>query len=144
MFEDAPEERLHALVFDANVPVLLEIGATWCGPCKQLQPVLEQAAIRSGGALRLVTLDGDKRRQLVGALKVKGYPTVFAVRDGRLVDRFVGVPATEDLQAFVTRALVGTPRPPPPEDDGFDGGRTTSRRSRCARRGRRATTSSRR
>lgn len=97
--------------------MLLDVGAEWCGPCKQLKPVLEAAATRSGGALRLVCIDGDKRRQLCGALKIKGYPTVFAVRAGRLVDRFVGVPGQEALTAFVTRALVGTPRPTPSDDE---------------------------
>lgn len=92
MFEDVPEDKLQELVFDSPVPVILDVAASWCQPCKYLKPILEEAVMRGGGAMRLVTIDADKRRQLVNALKVEGFPTVFAVREGRIVDKFTGVP----------------------------------------------------
>ena len=67
MFEDVPEDKLQELVFDSPVPVILDVAASWCQPCKYLKPILEEAVMRGGGAMRLVTIDADKRRQLAGA-----------------------------------------------------------------------------
>ena len=75
------------VVLESKVPVLLDIYADWCGPCKQLGPILEEAAIKSGGMFRLAKLNSDKEGSLSEALGVTGLPTVFAIVNGKFTDR---------------------------------------------------------
>jgi thioredoxin-like negative regulator of GroEL len=58
------------VVFESPVPVLLDVHAEWCGPCKQLGPMLEDAAVRSGGLFRVAKLDSDKNKNVAEALQV--------------------------------------------------------------------------
>jgi thiol-disulfide isomerase/thioredoxin len=73
---------LQKLVIESPVPVLLDVYADWCGPCKQLTPLLEQICINAGGMLRLVKINTDQQRQISSALEVTSLPTVFGIRDG--------------------------------------------------------------
>lgn len=59
------------LVIESPVPVLLDVYADWCGPCKQLTPALEEMAVRSGGMFRLAKLNSDKNRGVVEMLQVR-------------------------------------------------------------------------
>lgn len=75
------------VVLESPVPVLLDIYADWCGPCKQLGPMLEDIAVKANGMFRLVKVNSDRERQLVDSLNIKGLPTVFAVSQGKIIDR---------------------------------------------------------
>ena len=77
-------------VLESDTPVLLDVYADWCGPCKQLTPVLEKVAIASKGQFRLAKLNSDENQELVGILNVTGLPTCFAVNEGTLTDKFMG------------------------------------------------------
>lgn len=79
---------LQKLVIESPVPVLLDVYADWCGPCKQLTPALEQICINAGGMLRLVKINTDQQRQISGALEVTSLPTVFGIRDGKILNMF--------------------------------------------------------
>eukprot|EP01041_Mallomonas_annulata_P002820 gene2820-5543_t len=98
---------LQKIVFESPVPVLIDVYADWCGPCKQLGPILENAAIKSGGMFRLVKINSDKERLLAETLCVSGLPTVFSLTKGKLTDRFVGMLPQDDLQSFLIRAITG-------------------------------------
>jgi thiol-disulfide isomerase/thioredoxin len=75
------------LVLESPVPVLLDVYADWCGPCKQLGPILENAAIKAGGMFRLAKVNSDQERAVAEALGVTGLPTVYTVSQGKLNDR---------------------------------------------------------
>lgn len=79
--------NLQKIVLDSDVPVLLDVYADWCGPCKQLGPMLEDAAMRAGGLFRLAKVNSDKERSVVECLQISGLPTVYAVVKGKLTDR---------------------------------------------------------
>jgi len=66
-------------------PVIVQLTATWCGPCKQLGPKL-QSVVRAAGNVRLVVVDVDKCPQVAGGLRVQSVPTVLGVVGGRVVD----------------------------------------------------------
>ena len=95
------------IVLESPVPVLLDIYADWCGPCKQLGPILEEAAVKAGGMFRVVKVNSDKDRALAGILEVNSLPTVFGVSNGRLNDRFLGMLPGEQIQQFLVRLVTG-------------------------------------
>jgi len=104
IFEGTVED-LQKLVLESPVPVLLDVYADWCGPCKQLTPALEQICINAGGMLRLVKINTDQQRQISGALEVKALPTIFGVRDGKIINSFQGMPRDEQM---IRDFLIGT------------------------------------
>lgn len=75
------------LVLESPVPVVLDVYADWCGPCKQLGPLLEQMAVKAGGMFRVAKVNADNEKGLSEALGVQGLPTVFTVNKGKLDDR---------------------------------------------------------
>jgi len=94
--------------FDADVlrksletPVLVDFWAEWCGPCKQLGPVLEKLAGEYNGAFVLAKVDVDKEQELGAAFQVRSIPTVFLVKGGQLVDGFPGVLPEGQLREFL-------------------------------------------
>jgi putative thioredoxin len=91
-------------------PVIVDFWATWCGPCKQLTPVLEKAVLAAKGAVKLVKIDVDKNPGFAGQLRVQSIPTVYAFVDGRPVDAFQGALPESQVKAFIER-LVGPAGP---------------------------------
>jgi putative thioredoxin len=89
-----------------DVPVLVDFWAPWCGPCRQLTPVLEKAVRAAKGAVRLVKLNIDEHPQIPGQMGVQSIPAVFAFQDGRPVDGFMGALPESRVKAFIAR-LVG-------------------------------------
>jgi len=71
-------------------PVMVEFGAPWCGPCKMLEPVLEEMAVEYKGKVDFYTVDVDQNPDLVMAHGVMGVPTVILFRDGQAVNRMTG------------------------------------------------------
>ena len=98
---DATAANFEAEVLRKSVetPVLVDFWAEWCGPCKQLGPVLEKLAGEYNGAFVLAKVDVDKEQELGAAFQVRSIPTVFLVRGGQLVDGFPGVLPEGQLRA---------------------------------------------
>jgi putative thioredoxin len=86
-----------------TVPVIVDFWATWCGPCKQLSPILEKAVMDAKGAVRLVKIDVDKQPAYAGQLRVQSIPAVYAFVDGQPVDGFQGAQPESQIKAFIGR-----------------------------------------
>ncbi|HMK42171.1 MAG TPA: co-chaperone YbbN [Methyloceanibacter sp.] len=97
-------------VIDASreVPVLVDFWAPWCGPCRQLTPILEKAVRGAKGAVRLVKLNIDDHPQIPGQMGVQSIPAVFAFQDGRPVDGFMGALPESRVTAFIARLIGDT------------------------------------
>jgi putative thioredoxin len=126
---DVTEATFQAEVLDRSfqVPVLLDLWADWCQPCKQLSPILEKLAIEGGGSWVLAKIDTEANPRITQALQVQGIPAVFAVIGGQLVPGFQGALPEDQVREFVGAVLqaageagltgAGTP-PPVAEGDG--------------------------
>ena len=95
-----------------SVPVVVDLWATWCGPCTTLGPMLEAAIAARGGTVELAKVDVDANPAIAEAFQVQSIPAVFAVRDGNVVDGFVGAVPAAEIEAFLDRVA-----PPPSETD---------------------------
>lgn len=108
VIKDSTTATFKADVLDASksVPVIVDFWAAWCGPCKQLTPVIEKIVRSYGGKVRLVKVNVDENQAISAQLRIQSLPTVYAFRDGQPIDGFVGVQPESAIKAFVDRLVA--------------------------------------
>jgi putative thioredoxin len=90
-----------------SVPVLVDFWATWCGPCKQLTPMLEKAVRAAKGKVRLVKIDIDQNPEIAQQLRIQSVPTVYAFVGGQPVTGFAGAQPESQIKALIDRLIGG-------------------------------------
>lgn len=88
-------------IINGNQLTLVDFFATWCGPCKQMHPVLEQLKASEGENLRIIKLDVDKNEALASAYRIQSVPTLMLFRNGELLWRQSGAMSQADLKALL-------------------------------------------
>ncbi|MDE0700495.1 MAG: tetratricopeptide repeat protein [Acidimicrobiaceae bacterium] len=86
-----------------TIPVVVDLWAQWCEPCKQLTPILEKVVAETNGAVELAKVDIDASPQVAQAFKVQSIPAVYAMVDGQIVDGFMGAQPEAQVREFVQR-----------------------------------------
>ncbi|EKF40378.1 thioredoxin [Nitratireductor indicus] len=119
---DAPEPAAGELIKDTTTagfaadvieesrrqPVLVDFWAPWCGPCRQLGPIIEKVVREARGKVKLVKMNIDEHPAVAGQLGVQSIPAVFAFKDGRPVDGFMGALPESQVKAFIDKLGAGS------------------------------------
>ena len=102
---DATEQNFETDVIRASLttPVLVDFWAAWCGPCKALTPILEKVVASYAGKLKLAKVDTDAQGQLAAVFGIRSLPTVVLVKDGQMVDGFMGALPESAVREFLDR-----------------------------------------
>ena len=87
----------------ATLPVVVDLWAEWCGPCRTLGPILEKVIAETGGTVELAKVDVDANPGISAQFQVQSIPAVFAVKDGQVVDSFIGALPEAQVRQFVER-----------------------------------------
>ena len=90
------------------VPVIVDLWAPWCGPCKALSPIIERVVEATGGAVELVKVNVDENPMIAQSFQVQSIPAVFAIKDRKIVDRFIGALPEAARPRFRRPAAAGS------------------------------------
>ncbi|NLA35710.1 MAG: tetratricopeptide repeat protein [Actinobacteria bacterium] len=104
---DVTDATFQQLVLDRSmhVPVVIDLWAEWCGPCKTLGPFLEAVIAETAGRVEFAKVDVDVNPQIANAFKVQSIPAVFAMHQQQIVDQFLGAQPEATVREFVQRLL---------------------------------------
>lgn len=108
LIKDSSEATFMADVVEASqeVPVIVDFWAPWCGPCKTLGPMLEEAVTAAKGAVKMVKINVDEAQMIAGQLQIQSIPTVYAFFKGQPVDGFQGALPGSEIKAFIDRVIA--------------------------------------
>ena len=97
-------ENFEEEVLKSDVPVLVDMFATWCGPCKMMAPVVAQLAEEYKGSVKVGKLDIDQNVDIVAQYKIMSVPTFLVIKDGEVVKKLIGAVSKEELVEAIGQA----------------------------------------
>ena len=104
---DAGDDTFATIVEQSDLPVVVDLWAPWCGPCRMVSPALEQVTTELAGDIKLVKVNVDEAPKLSGRFAVQAVPTLLVMRGGQVVDRQAGAAPARVLREWVRKALAG-------------------------------------
>ena len=108
---EADDASFGAVAVEARIPVLVDLWAPWCGPCRMVSPTLERLAGDHAGQVKLVKVDVDQSPQVSQRFGVQSIPTLLVMRDGEVVARQTGAAPEQALRSWLDQALASSPDP---------------------------------
>ena len=97
-------ENFHNTI-NKNKIVVVDITALWCGPCKQLSPIIDEVAAEFGEKVLVGKLDADSNGDIIKELGVRNIPTVLVYKDGEIVDKSVGMKSKSDIMSMISKHI---------------------------------------
>jgi thioredoxin 1 len=95
-------------VLKSDQPVLVDVWAAWCGPCRALAPVVDEVATQFQGKLKVMKMDVDKNNATPSRYGIRGIPALLIFKDGKVADQIVGFVPKETIEKSITK-VIGTP-----------------------------------
>jgi thioredoxin 2 len=102
---DATDEEFHSVVDESSLPVLVDVWAPWCGPCRMVSPALEKLAAELAGRLKLVKVNADDNPDVSRRFEVQSIPTLVVLDQGRVVDKQIGALPEHRLRSWLESLL---------------------------------------
>ena len=99
--EHITDDSFDPQVLQSELPVLVDYWAEWCGPCKQIAPILDEVAREYDGRLKVAKINVDENRQVPARFGIRGIPTLMLFRNGNVEDTRVGALSKSQLTAFL-------------------------------------------
>jgi thioredoxin 1 len=106
MIQDVDTSNFDDVIQNADVPVLVDFWADWCGPCKTMQPMLEELSDLMHGRVQFVKLNVDEARNIAIRYRIQSVPTILVFQEGRPVDSITGVPPRFNLVNRIEKHLT--------------------------------------
>ena len=101
LIKHVSDDSFQADVLDSGTPVLVDYWAEWCGPCKAIAPILDEAAKEYGDRLRIAKMNVDENREVPAKFGIRGIPTLMLFKDGNLAATKVGALTKAQLTSFL-------------------------------------------
>ncbi len=98
---DITENEFSTEVLQETIPTAVDFWAPWCGPCRMVSPILEQIAKENPGKIKIVKINSDENQNISAQYSIQGIPTIILFRDGREIDRLIGVAPKENILRFL-------------------------------------------
>jgi thioredoxin 2 len=102
---DAADDEFHAVVDESSLPVLVDVWAPWCGPCRMVSPALEKLAGELAGKLKLVKVNADDNPEVSRRFEVRSIPTLVLLDHGQVVDEQIGAVPAHQLRSWLESKL---------------------------------------
>lgn len=102
---DATDEEFQAVADESSLPVLVDVWAPWCGPCRMVSPALEKLAGELAGSLKLVKVNADDNPEVSRRFEVQSIPTLVLLVDGTVVDKQIGALPEHQLRSWLESKL---------------------------------------
>lgn len=95
------EANFQAEILDAGVPAVVDFWAEWCGPCRRVEPIVQELADEYGGRVRFARFNVDEGSSVAARYSIMAIPTIILFKNGEIVDRLIGVRSKADYQSWI-------------------------------------------
>ena len=121
MAAEVTDSTFSSEVLKSNEPVLVDLWAPWCGPCRMVGPVVEELAREYAGRFRFVKINTDENAETASAYGITSIPTLAVFRSGKPVDGIIGAAPKQMLRDIIEKQLRSEAGEQPPRKDGING-----------------------